>query len=98
MTLTTYYLIPGPSILVEDDRKILTISSIILYHTQALNHPAMILNEFSGYCSIASRLVMVDMEASCVEHVLNYRMIEIRGDVRTVDFCNRIVNNKLLEL
>ena len=98
MILTTYHLIPGPSILVEDDRKILTITSIILYHTQALNHPAMILNEFSGYCSIASRLVMVDMEASCVEHVLNYSMIEIRGDVRTIHFCNRTVNIKLLEI
>ena len=51
----------------EDDGKILTASSIISLHTQVLNHPAMILNEFNGYCSIASGLVMVDMEASCIE-------------------------------
>ena len=44
-------------------------SSIISLHTQALNHLAMILNEVNGYCSIASALVMVDMQASCIELV-----------------------------
>ena len=29
----------------------------------------MILNEVNGYCSIASDLVMVDIQASCVELV-----------------------------
>ena len=33
------------------------------------------------------------------QHILNCRMIEIRGDLRTVeeDFCNWIDNNKLLK-
>ena len=78
----------------------------------------MILNEVNGYCSIASDLVMVDIQASYVElfhrrmqivyvvqfktpqHVLNYRMIKIRGHLRTVDegFLNWIGINKLFEL
>ena len=66
---TTCLLIPGSSILGEDDGKILTTSSIISSHTQALNRPAMILNEVNGYCLIASVLVMVDMQASCIKLV-----------------------------
>ena len=69
MTLTTYLLVTGPSMLGEDDRKILTTSAINSLHTQALNHPVMILNEVNGYCSIASGLVMVDMQSSYIEFV-----------------------------
>ena len=69
MTLTTYLLITGPSMLGPYNGKVLTTSSKISLHTQVLNHPAMILNEVNGYCPIASGLVMVDMLALCIEWV-----------------------------
>ena len=69
MTLTTYLLIPGPSMLGQYSGKVLTTKSKISLHTQTLKHPAMILNEVNGYCPIASGLVMVDMVASCIEWV-----------------------------
>ena len=69
MTLLTYLLKTGTSMLGEDNGKIPTTSSMIPLHTRALNHPAMILNEVTGYRSIASGLVMTDMQASCIELV-----------------------------
>ena len=65
MTLKTYLLVTGASMFGEDDGKNLSTSSMISLHAQALNYPVMILNEVNGYSSIASGLVMFDMQASC---------------------------------
>ena len=58
----------GPSMLEEDDGKILTTSSIISLHTQALNHPAIILSKVHLSCSVASGLVMIDIR-SCMHRI-----------------------------
>ena len=61
----------------------------------------MILNRVNGYCSITSSLVIVNMQASCIElvsrrmqmvHVVQFKLVNtywivvwIRGGLRTVD-------------
>ena len=67
MALITYLLNTGPRMLGEEDGKILTTTSIISLHAQALKHPAIISNEVNGYCSMTSDLIMVHMQASCIE-------------------------------
>ena len=69
MTMMTYPLKTGPSMLGEDDGKILTTTSVISLHVQAPKHRAMILNKVNGYCSIASDMIMVDMQPPCRELV-----------------------------
>ena len=69
MIFIAYLLETGPSMLGEDDEKILNTSSIILLHSQALNQPGVLLSEVNKYCSIDSGLVMVNTQASCIELV-----------------------------
>ena len=112
MTLMTYLLTAGLSILGEDDGKILTTSSIISVHTSYHLKRSQwgLFNRLrSGHGRYASFMHSIGLRenANCIcgaiqtpQHVLNCRMIGTRGDLRTVnaDFHNCICSNKLSEL